>query len=91
MASASTKVAKTKTILAPSMTLKNHRDFIGSISYFPNGQRMISGSSDKTSRQWDLKEGKEIEEVRYVCKERVRAVAVSRDSRWVVTAAGDVD
>ncbi|KIK36082.1 hypothetical protein CY34DRAFT_811588 [Suillus luteus UH-Slu-Lm8-n1] len=89
MASASTKVATTKSILAPSMTLKGHEHWIESISYFPDGQRMISGSRDKTTRQWDLKEGKEIEEVRDVCKEGVYAVAVSRDSRWVVTGGGD--
>ncbi|KAG2738711.1 WD40 repeat-like protein, partial [Suillus brevipes Sb2] len=89
MASASTKVATTKSILAPSMTLKGHGDFIHSISYFPDGQRMISGSGDKTARQWDLKEGKEIEEVRDVCEKWVQAVAVSSDSRWVVTAGGD--
>ncbi|KAG2342381.1 hypothetical protein BDR05DRAFT_1001005 [Suillus weaverae] len=67
MASASTKVATMKSILAPSMTLKGHGDFIGSISYFPDGQRMISGSDDKTTRQWDLKEGKEVEEGWDVC------------------------
>ncbi|KAG2739272.1 hypothetical protein P692DRAFT_20881920 [Suillus brevipes Sb2] len=88
MASASMKVATAKLILAPSMTLKGHVNFIGSISYFPDGQRMISGSYDRTVRQWDLKEGKEIEEVRDVCNEEVQAVAVSRDSRWVVTAGG---
>jgi hypothetical protein len=49
---------------------------------------MLSGSADKTVRQWDLKEGKEIEEVREVCEEEVSAVAVSRDSRWIVTAGG---
>jgi WD40 repeat protein len=52
---------------------------------------MISGSHDKTARQWDLKAGKEIEEVRDVCKEFVWAVAVSGDSRWIVTAGGDWD
>jgi WD40 repeat protein len=50
---------------------------------------MISGSRDKTVRQWDLKEGKEIEELRDVCKEEVQAVAVSSDSRWVVTGGGN--
>jgi WD40 repeat protein len=49
---------------------------------------MISGSHDKTTRQWDLKEGKEIEEVRDVCEQWVSAVAVSRNSRWVVTGGG---
>jgi WD40 repeat protein len=89
MASASTKVATTKSILAPSMTLKGHGMYIASLSYFPDGQRMISGSYDRTNRQWDLKEGKEIEEVRDVCEEEVWAVAVSRDSRWVATGGGN--
>jgi WD40 repeat protein len=87
MASTS-KAAATKSILTPSMTLKGHGNFIVSLSYFPDGQRMISGSDDKTARQWNLKEGKEIEEVRDVCEGWVWAVAVSRDSRWVVTAGG---
>ncbi|KIK35487.1 hypothetical protein CY34DRAFT_812087 [Suillus luteus UH-Slu-Lm8-n1] len=89
MASASTRVATTKSILTPSMTLKGHGNWIDSISYFPDGQRMISGSDDATTRQWDLKEGKEIEEVQDVCGEQVRGVAVSRDSRWVVTGGGE--
>jgi WD40 repeat protein len=50
------------------MTLKGHGGRIQSVSYFPDGQRMISGSTDKTTRQWDLKEGKETEEVREVCE-----------------------
>jgi WD40 repeat protein len=59
-----------------------------STSYFPDGQRMISGSWDKTSRQWDLKAGKEIEGARDVCEGDVWAVAVSQDGRWVVTGGG---
>jgi WD40 repeat protein len=88
---ASTSIAAaTKSILAPSMTLKGHGSWIRSISYFPDGQRMISGSFDKTARQWDLKASKEIEEARDVC-EKVWAMAVSRDGRWVVTASGEDD
>ncbi|KIK33107.1 hypothetical protein CY34DRAFT_100201, partial [Suillus luteus UH-Slu-Lm8-n1] len=89
MVSASTKAVATKSILKPSINLKGHRDIIWSMSYFPDGQRMISGSSDKTARQWDLKAGKEIEEARSVCEGRVWAVAVSRDGRWVATGGGD--
>jgi WD40 repeat protein len=36
-----------------------------------------------------LQSGKEIEEARGVCEEKVWAVAVYRDGRWVVTAGGD--
>jgi WD40 repeat protein len=92
MASASKKAAATKSILKPSITLEGHGKKIRSISYFPDGKRIISGALDKTTRQWDLKAGKEIEKARGVCKGRVvNAVAVSRDGRWVVTASGDGD
>jgi WD40 repeat protein len=85
MASTSTKVAGTKSILTPSITLNMHGSQITSISYFPDGQRMIGGSDDKTTRQWDVKAGKEIEEAQGVCEGSVREVAVSRNGRWVVS------
>ncbi|KAG2352023.1 WD40 repeat-like protein, partial [Suillus spraguei] len=66
-----------------------HEGRITSISYFLDGQRIISGSVDKTTRQWDLKAGKEIEGAKEVFEKRVCAVAVSRDGRWIVTADGD--
>jgi WD40 repeat protein len=50
---------------------------------------MISGSDDMTSRQWDLQAGMELEEVRNTCDDEVRAVAVSRNGRWVITATSD--
>jgi len=59
------------------------------ISYFPDGQRMISGSGDKTVRLWDLRAGKEIREARIVYEQGVREVAVSKDGRWIMTASGD--
>ena len=68
MASTTTKAATAKSSLTPSMTLKGHGGRIQSVSYFPDGQRMISGSTDKTTQQWDLKEGKETEEVQEVCE-----------------------
>ncbi|KIK34258.1 hypothetical protein CY34DRAFT_813050 [Suillus luteus UH-Slu-Lm8-n1] len=89
MASTVTKTASTKAILKPLITLKGHGDEVESICYFPDGQRMISGSDDKTALQWDLKTGKEIEEARGVCEGFVHAVAVSRNGRWVATAGAD--
>jgi WD40 repeat protein len=91
MASTSTKAGTTESILPTSITLKGHGERIRSISCFPDGQQMISGSEDKTVRQWDVKTGKENKEAQNVCEEEVWAVAVSRDGGWVVTAGGDVD
>jgi WD40 repeat protein len=82
-------VAAPKMILTPVMTLKGHDSEISSISYFPDGQQMISAAWDKTTRRWDLQAGKEIEGARDLCEWDVDAVAVSRDGRWVITAGGD--
>jgi WD40 repeat protein len=90
MASTSTKTAATNWILTPSITLKGHGYRIESISYFPDGQRIISGSQDTTTRQWDVNAGKEIEEARDFCEESVNAVAVSRNGRWVATGGGNI-
>ncbi|KAJ8588419.1 WD40 repeat-like protein, partial [Rhizopogon salebrosus TDB-379] len=70
------------------MTLEGHKQDVQSMHYFPDGKRMISGSYDKTTRQWDIQTGKEIEKAWDVCEWDVRAVAVSRDCRWVITAGG---
>jgi WD40 repeat protein len=85
MTSTSTKTAATNLILKQSITLKGHGYYIGCISYFPDGQRIISGSEDRTTRQWDVKAGKEIEEAREVCLGWVNAVAVSRNGQRVAT------
>jgi WD40 repeat protein len=87
MASTSMQSSTTNTtmVLALAKTLRGHEDEIRSISYFPSGERMISGSDDLTTRQWDMQTGKEISKLRDACQRQVRAVAVSRDGRWVVT------
>ncbi|KAG2343650.1 WD40 repeat-like protein [Suillus weaverae] len=91
MASTSTKATTTKSILKPVTSLKGHGDRILSISYFPDGQRMISGSLDKTTWQWDLKAGREIEGARDVGEAMAWAVEVSKDGRWFVTGGGDYE
>jgi WD40 repeat protein len=83
--------AVVKSILTPSMTLKGHESWIDSISYFPDGQRMISGSDGRTAQQWDVKAGREIEKARDTCREWVNAVAASRDGRCVITGGNGVE
>ncbi|OAX33919.1 WD40 repeat-like protein [Rhizopogon vinicolor AM-OR11-026] len=69
---------------------REKNSYVNSICYFPNGKQMISGSSDKSIRRWDLHEGKEIGEARIICEQEVFAVAVSRDGRWIVAGGGDL-
>ncbi|KAG2343950.1 WD40 repeat-like protein [Suillus weaverae] len=104
MASSSTQPDATanQSILTPAVTLEGYElcnvsllnggrheyKDVSSISYFPDGKQMISGSCDKTVRRWDLQEGKEIEEAREVFESHIKAVGVSRDGRWVVAASG---
>ncbi|KAG2351001.1 YVTN repeat-like/Quino protein amine dehydrogenase [Suillus weaverae] len=104
MASSSTQpdAAENRSTLTPVMTLEGHEPWkfslpndehpaeyknVSCISYSSDGKQMISGSNDKTIRRWDLREGKEIKEAREVCED-ISAVGVSKDGRWVVTAAG---
>ncbi|KAG2337936.1 WD40 repeat-like protein [Suillus weaverae] len=90
MTSSSTKAATTKSILTPSVTFQGHGSHMQSIAYFPDGQRIISGSVDNTTRQWDVKTGKGIEEAREICETDTLAVAVSRDGRWAVSGGDRV-
>ncbi|KAJ8584499.1 YVTN repeat-like/Quino protein amine dehydrogenase [Rhizopogon salebrosus TDB-379] len=97
MASRSTRSTGTRKMIV-GMTLVGHeRSFYymdgerketpwgPAIAYFPDGQKIISGSADKTTRLWDLQAGKEIEEARVVGEQTVDVVVVSSDGRWVVT------
>ncbi|KAG1769919.1 hypothetical protein EV702DRAFT_1250043 [Suillus placidus] len=89
---------KKKLTLKPVMTLEGHELVINKfsgkgygkvshISYLPDGKGMVSTSFDKTTRQWDLRAGKEIEEARKVHEQETQTVAVSKDGRWVVTSS----
>ncbi|KAG2737629.1 YVTN repeat-like/Quino protein amine dehydrogenase [Suillus brevipes Sb2] len=93
-----------KSILTSVMTLEGHEpwniprlarddaplegNYVSCMSYFPDGLQMISGSWDKTIRQWDLQKGKELEKNRQDVK-HVGAVGVSRNGRWVVIASDE--
>ena len=36
------------------LTLKGHTDFVNSVSFSPDGERIVSGSNDKTVKIWDV-------------------------------------
>jgi WD40 repeat protein len=61
---------------------------VNSVAFSPDGQRVLTGSWDKTARLWDASTGKEIRRFEGH-SESVESVAFSRDGKWVVTGSGD--
>ena len=53
--------------LRPTKRLKSfsgHTDFVYSIAFSPDGKRLLSGSSDRTARLWDIESGKEVAQLK---------------------------
>ncbi|OAX41650.1 WD40 repeat-like protein [Rhizopogon vinicolor AM-OR11-026] len=75
-----------KSTITPVTTLEGHEGLIESIAYFPDNERLMSGSLDGTARRWDLQASDEIEKVPDIYEQQGVLVAVSKDGRWVVTA-----
>jgi len=74
---------------AEVMTLRGqHNDVIWSIAFSPDGQRIISGSSDKTVKVWDAATGAEIMTLRGH-KLGVADVAFSPDGKRIVSGSND--
>ncbi len=42
-----------------TLTLKGHSELVWSVSFSPNGKRIVSGSGDKTLKVWDAQTGQE--------------------------------
>jgi WD40 repeat protein len=38
-------------------TLQGHRDWVRSVAFSPDGERLASGSSDNTVKLWDIRNG----------------------------------
>jgi WD40 repeat protein len=68
-------------------TLRGHGDEVTAVAFTPDGQRLVSGSFDKTASLWDLQTGKEIRRFRGH-KGEVFGVAVSPDGKRLLTCSG---
>lgn len=60
--------------------------WVTSVAISPDGNFLATGSFDKTARLWDLATGKQIRVFPH--SSQVHCVALSRDGKWLVTAAG---
>ena len=44
---------------AEPLTLKGHSSLVFSVSFSPDGKRIVSGSNDRTLKVWDAQTGQE--------------------------------
>jgi len=68
----------------PSRTFQDHKGWVQGVAVFPDGQRMVTGSCDKTLRLWDLslKDGSLLKKMEGHISV---AVAVSRDGEFIAS------
>lgn len=43
-----------------SLSLRGHERWVTSVAFHPDGERIVSGSSDDTVKVWDSRTGKEL-------------------------------
>jgi len=66
--------------------LNGHTDAITDACFLPNGQRVLTSSTDTTVAQWDVKTGKERQDLVLRHPNDVVSLAVSPDGRLALTA-----
>ena len=69
-------------------TPEGHEDRVWDVSVAPDGKRLLSASSDKTVRLWDVATGAEIR-VYEGHTDEVRSARFSPDGRWAISACHD--
>src|SRR5258706_102966 len=75
----------------PALPLKwaGHTKSVQSVSYSPNGARVITGSNDHTIRIWDAESGVVVGEPLTGHNGRVKSVAYSPDGRHIISGSWD--
>jgi WD40 repeat protein len=62
---------------------------IYSVAFSPDGNRIASGSSDGTTRLWDVGTRRQIEPAMTGDQNAVMSVDFARNNRWIVAGAAD--
>jgi WD40 repeat protein len=65
-------------------SFKGHSSWITSVAFSADGQRLASGSWDRSVKVWDVRTGQQLGTIGGKLKE-VQALAFSRDGRWLAT------
>jgi WD40 repeat protein len=78
----STRAALPDFVLA--RTLKGHSGWVTTMAFSPDGQRLATGSWDRTVKIWEVSTGEQLSTIEKKNKE-IQALAFSRDGRWLAT------
>src|SRR5258707_876407 len=73
----------------PPLEWVGHAGTVWSVSYSPNGARVVTGSSDKAIRIWDAKTGAAVGVALKGHIGAVTSVAYSPDGRHIISGSGD--
>ena len=71
-----------------TLTLEGHSGRVASVSYSPDGKRIVSGSADKTVKVWDAQTGQETLTLKGHSSD-VYSVAFSPDGKRIVSGSED--
>src|SRR5258706_26032 len=74
---------------APPLEWAGHTKRVQSVSYSPNGARVITGSDDHTIRIWDTESGVVVGEPLTGHNGRVKSVAYSPDGHHIISGSED--
>ena len=69
-------------------TLRGHLDALTSVAFSADGQRILTGSNDKTAKVWEAASGKELVTLKGH-RGQVTGAAFSPDGQRIVTTSGD--
>jgi WD40 repeat protein len=69
--------------------LEGHTDLIRSVSFSPDGTRIVSGSDDETIRLWDAATGQPIGQPLRGHTHSVESVSLSRDGTRIISCSYD--
>src|SRR5258706_14842172 len=74
---------------APPLEWTGHTACVLSVSYSPNGARVVTGSDDHTIRIWDAESGAVVGEPLTGHTNLVSSVAYSPDGRHIISGSSD--